>query len=520
LMSIMLIDETQQQLVIHKTYGDAIQKAHIEQYKKNVISLIAKDSMNAYVIAKNKPFYFTDLNSDAEMLAADRRIWDILQFISGLLLPLVVQNKVIGAIDFFLISKNLVLTEENIKKIQQYVSHLATAINNARLAEETHKALQETKRKEQEIAHINQMLQAVNSTLNLDEVMTTAMSALQDVFSFGQIGIFLKKEQEKNLYLAKYYGEGITEEILIAVKQLDFKLEKRVSYVCLPFLKKKPYYISPVTPDLLKHFSPTDKKLYEINPVKAYFLAPLFVQNQVIGTIVFSDRKEAFTLSNKQINTIQQYVSQIATAINNARMTEESIKAKKYVEAANKNLEKLANLDGLTQIANRRFLNEYLDKEWQRLAREQDFLSIILSDIDHFKNYNDTYGHIAGDECLIKVVQGISNCLKRPADLLARYGGEEFVIVLSHTDLDGAISVAETIQTEIANLKIPHAQSTASQYVSLSIGVSCTIPDQERSPQELINTADLLLYQAKESGRNQVKSDLKESINPTSEKYS
>jgi len=185
-------------------------------------------------------------------------------------------------------------------------------------------------------------------------------------------------------------------------------------------------------------------------------------------------------------------------------------KANQQLEAANKELEQLACMDGLTQIPNRRFFNEYLEKEWQRLAREQDSFALILSDIDHFKQYNDTYGHLAGDDCLKKIAQGISNCLRRPADRVSRYGGEEFVIVLPHTDLDGAVSVAESIQAEIAQLKIPHEQSTAGQYVTLSLGVSCTVPDNKQRPQALVKTADQALYQAKESGRNQVISKILE----------
>jgi len=215
--------------------------------------------------------------------------------------------------------------------------------------EESQKALEETRAKEQEIAHINQVVQAVNSTLDFDEVMTTVMHVLQDVFNFDQIGIFLKDEQGKNLYLAKYYGKSLTEESIAVIRQLYFQLEKDFSYVSRTFLKKKPYYISPVTSDLLKYFSPTDKELYEVNPVKAYFLAPLFVQNQVIGAIIFSDTKEAFILSDKQIDTIQLYVSQIATAINNARLAEETQLS--FQEAKAKEQE-IAHINQVVQIVN------------------------------------------------------------------------------------------------------------------------------------------------------------------------
>jgi len=181
------------------------------------------------------------------------------------------------------------------------------------------------------------------------------------------------------------------------------------------------------------------------------------------------------------------------------------------LEAANLKLANLASQDGLTQIANRRYFNEYLNKEWHRLAREKDSLGLILCDIDYFKRYNDSYGHIAGDACLKQVAQSIKRCAKRPADLAARYGGEEFAIILPHTDLDGALSVAKALLAAITKLKIPHDQSTVSSFVTLSVGVSCTTPDQDKFQPELIETADKALYQAKKAGRNQIKSLLLES---------
>ncbi len=204
------------------------------------------------------------------------------------------------------------------------------------------------------------------------------------------------------------------------------------------------------------------------------------------------------TLRNMQIK-LQKKNIQLQTEI------EERKRAQASLAEANIELERLARIDGLTQIANRRIFDEFIENEWQRLAREGAPIGVILCDIDYFKRFNDTYGHIAGDECLVKVAQGIERCVKRPADLAARYGGEEFVAVLPHTDLKGAVLVAELMQTEIADLKIAHEQSDTNQFVTLSIGVASTIPNQEKEPQALINAADQALYKAKESGRNQIK---------------
>jgi diguanylate cyclase (GGDEF)-like protein len=172
------------------------------------------------------------------------------------------------------------------------------------------------------------------------------------------------------------------------------------------------------------------------------------------------------------------------------------------LQAANLQLQRLATLDGLTQVANRRRFDEYLDQEWRRLKRDRIPLSLIMCDIDCFKAYNDTYGHQAGDACLIAVANAIATALKRPADLVARYGGEEFAAILPNTTGSGAFKVAQTIRAAVQALKIVHASSLVSEYVTLSLGVACTVPDRDTLPETLLKAADEALYQAKASGRD------------------
>jgi diguanylate cyclase (GGDEF)-like protein len=172
------------------------------------------------------------------------------------------------------------------------------------------------------------------------------------------------------------------------------------------------------------------------------------------------------------------------------------------LQEANRKLEILAHLDGLTQISNRRSFDRFLHQEWLRLRRGGQSIALILLDVDFFKNYNDTYGHQLGDECLIKIAQALQQNANRPADMVARYGGEEFAVILSDTDESGAIVVAQNIHQAIAQLQIPHATSEVNDYITVSIGIASLIPTVSLTPEYLIQLADQALYQAKQGGRN------------------
>ncbi|MBL1175264.1 CHASE2 domain-containing protein [Pantanalinema sp. GBBB05] len=178
--------------------------------------------------------------------------------------------------------------------------------------------------------------------------------------------------------------------------------------------------------------------------------------------------------------------------------------ARQVAESANQLLEHLARTDELTQVANRRFFNEYLNQEWYRMMREQLPLSLILLDIDCFKLYNDTYGHPAGDRCLSQVASTLQLTAKRPADRVARYGGEEFAIILPNTPLAGATQLANEIRSKIHHLQIPHESSYVSSHVTLSLGVVCIVPLPDVSLGQFISKADEALYQAKMQGRDRV----------------
>jgi diguanylate cyclase (GGDEF)-like protein len=170
---------------------------------------------------------------------------------------------------------------------------------------------------------------------------------------------------------------------------------------------------------------------------------------------------------------------------------------------ANAELKRLSATDGLTGIANRRMYDELAIREWRRCERKNKPLALVMIDVDHFKLFNDKYGHQVGDECLRKVAGQVAKVAPRATDLAARYGGEEFVLVLGETDTDGAKWIANRLRQQVSELNIPH-YATDSRHVTISCGVASIVPDGKSSLEVLLKSADYALYQAKHAGRDQV----------------
>ena len=219
--------------------------------------------------------------------------------------------------------------------------------------------------------------------------------------------------------------------------------------------------------------------------------------DQLWGMLVAHNYHTSRKWQQWEIDFLQQLTTQVTIAIQQSELYTQ-------LRQANQQLKQLAILDSLTGVANRRYFDQVLKNEWHRLAREQKPLSLIMCDIDHFKAYNDTYGHLAGDSCLQQVANILKKATKRAADLVARYGGEEFSIILPDTDARGALFVAQNIRQKLNKQKITHPASTISKYVTISIGIATQIPASLQTTSTLIEMADRALYQAKERGRDRI----------------
>lgn len=342
-----------------------------------------------------------------------------------------------------------------IQLLKQLASQLDIALQQAHLYKQT----QIQAHREQSLRRV---IQGIRNSLDLDTILTNAVQDMGELLQVDHAAIAqYVPEQQAWHYWAEYRRSSNIPPVLEPSLELPAATELvQADRICTGKLTV-PLRVGPTTWGCLSLIKPD--------------LAQAWPDDEVELVSVVADQ---LAIAIQQIELYQQ------------------------LQKANRDLERLAVTDELTQVANRRHFNEYFQQEWDRLGREQLPLSLILCDIDYFKRYNDTYGHQAGDVCLQQVVQAICRAAQRPADLVARYGGEEFAVILPNTDELGAVRVAESIHAHLQALQIPHVASDVGDWVTLSIGITSTIPHHGCSPDILLQAADQALYQAKTQKRN------------------
>jgi diguanylate cyclase (GGDEF)-like protein/PAS domain S-box-containing protein len=330
----------------------------------------------------------------------------------------------------------------------------------------------------------------IRQSLDLTKVLNTTVAEVRQFLQTDRVIIYRFEPNWSGIVIVESVGQEWTPTLGRKIQDDCF-----VKELCIePYRQGRiqaveNIYTTDLTPcyvDLLAQFQ-----------VKANLVVPLLQGEKLWGLLVAQHCTQPRQWQLWEIELLKQLATQVGIAIQQAELYQQ-------LEVANQELKRLATLDGLTGLANRRRFDEYIEQEWQRLAREQEPLSLILCDIDFFKLYNDTYGHQAGDDCLKQVATALRHSVKRPADLVARYGGEEFAVILPHTTAAGAFCLAKSIHQQIRQLKLAHPGSTVSQYVTLSLGVAGLIPCPGVTPAKLIAAADAALYEAKTTGRDRV----------------
>ena len=360
------------------------------------------------------------------------------------------------------------------------------------------------RRQTQQEQLIRKIIERVRQSLNLSEILQNTVDEVRKILQVEGVIIQRKISDKSVIVVAESLAAG-------KLSMLDWEINDYIITTQEFRQEKKTEQVIAIK-DIEK------SNLLDFFQIKACLIMPIFIQKSTINnsqkTSLFTREQStsddplwgilvAHDFSNQrqwkewEINLLEQLRIQLEITIQQSKLYQE-------LKNTNEKLYKLATLDGLTQIANRRYFNEYLEQEWLRMAREKKPLSLIMCDIDFFKKYNDTYGHQKGDECLQRVAKAISELVKRPADLVARYGGEEFAVILPNTHLEGAIYIAKIIRQEVYNLQIIHQEAPIYKQVTMSLGVSTIIPFPEATYKSLIAGADRALYQAKEKGINQV----------------
>ncbi|MDZ8188850.1 MAG: EAL domain-containing protein [Nostoc sp. ChiSLP02] len=329
--------------------------------------------------------------------------------------------------------------------------------------------------------------QRIRQSLELDEILQTTADEVRQVFDVDRVVIYQFKPDWSGLVAVESLAPGCMSILGFHVMDTCFQSNGAIYYQ-----QGNSRAIENIETAGL---SPCHVELLRSLKIRANLVVPILQQKRLWGLLIAHQCSNTRLWQQSEINLFNQLATQAAIAIQQSELYHQ-------LQLANQELQRLASSDGLTKVANRRCFDDTLNLEWQRLAREEASLSLILCDVDYFKLYNDTHGHLAGDDALRHVANTISQTLKHPTDLVARYGGEEFAVILPNTDAEEAIAVATDIQTNISALKLPHANSLVSEFITLSLGVATIIPHSESSPATLIAAADQGLYQAKAKGRN------------------
>jgi len=238
-------------------------------------------------------------------------------------------------------------------------------------------------------------------------------------------------------------------------------------------------------------------RFLEFFSIRSKIVVPLLTGEHLWGLLICHHCTEPREWQRSQIELLKQLASQVGVAIEKSELVQK-------LEQANQQLQYLTCVDGLTQLANRSWFEGYLDWEWQRLVRTQSPIALILSDIDFFQEFNETYGNQARDDCLRQVATVIRQAVEHPTDLVARYGEQEFGIILPNTNAPGGVWIAQKMRGIVKRLKLANFSSPVNRYITLSLGVASIVPSLESSPTMLIEGANKALYKAKAGGGDRV----------------
>ncbi|WNF35145.1 GGDEF domain-containing protein [Bacillaceae bacterium IKA-2] len=370
------------------------------------------------------------------------------------------------------------------------------------LTEELERKTKELSRSYSQIQIISEIGQSITATLNIKKVFRRIYETINSLMDAPVLGIGIHNKQNETIEYKLYIEEGQNAPVF------DIPLSSKSSWAVWCFKNKQEIMINDTEKEYYNYLEEI-KNTYGTHSPSIIF-CPLILEGEIIGVVTVQS-KELNAYDQHDLDSIRALVSYIGIAINNAETSEKlaeeiGIRKQSQMELVelNHKLIKLSEHDGLTGIANRRKFDQLFLEEWERAIREQLPLSVVIIDVDQFKEYNDHYGHQEGDRVLCNVAKSLQNIPKRSTDFVARYGGDEFVAVLPNTDEAGAMIVANNMLNNIVSLQINHQFSKTAKYITSTIGVSSITPQLGMDREELLRKADKALYRATAKGRNRV----------------
>ncbi len=336
---------------------------------------------------------------------------------------------------------------------------------------------------------VAQMTQKIHQSLNLKEILNTTVTEVREFLQADRVMVYRFQPDWRGKVVVESTADGVQSLLGMIINDNCFQEKYLSAYQQGKVLAVDDIYDS--------HFSACHIEFLEQFQIKANLILPIIHEDNLWGLLFVHQCHQPRHWKESEIQLLSILANQTAIAIHQAQLYQQ-------LQAANQQLHHLAIVDGLTGVANRRYFDEYMYQQWQNLCERNAPLSLILCDLDRFKEYNDTFGHQAGDTALKQVADAMERSVKHSTEMVARYGGEEFAIILPDTDGTAATRIAQEIRVRVRALDFSPPDDNAEHSLTLSLGVATVVPDTLSSPEDLVASADKALYLAKSEGRDRV----------------
>jgi diguanylate cyclase (GGDEF)-like protein len=364
-----------------------------------------------------------------------------------------------------------------------------------RLRGESNGAADDIAARASELAKVVELNEYINAAIRIEDVLNHVYDSLRGIIPYDRIGLAVLDSDR--IVLRAIWGRS--ERAVTGIK-VGYEAPLQSSSLARVLQSGEPRIISDLERYLEDHPESESTRRIVADGIRSSLTLPLRALGEPVGTLFFSSFERG-SYDDAHTQFLKQIAGQISLVVAKSKLYEDLLDTKGRLEAANRDLEALATADGLTGLANRRAFDAALRAEWRRAVRSGNPLSLLMIDVDHFKQFNDDHGHIAGDECLQIMATALAAHARRAGDVVARYGGEEFAMLLPDTPPEDAMAIADHIRS---NVEVLAYGPNGDEPMTVSIGVHSLIPYEEGIPASLVQGADDALYQAKRGGRNRV----------------